>query len=286
MRKCLLAGFVFILFSSNFSVVAAPPLPASPGTNAKNVPLESVIGRPTLESVQKNDVLRVCVALNAPWVMHDKEGKLIGYSVDVAGKFAHDMGWKLQLVPGSWSGLLLNLRTNQCDIAISGLSITAQRALQVRFSQPYGQYDVGIVVNRARFPSGDVTGFEAAANGRNVAVRRGTVDSGIARNALPDAKIIEVENEQEAIDGLREGKFDAYVAEAPRPLLLAQLYPTALRELPGQAMGRTAHGMAVSLGASGLLDVANAWIISQQASGWLEVREKHWFQGTAWGVQL
>jgi polar amino acid transport system substrate-binding protein len=270
--------------------MADPPVAATTKANAAVVQRAKrhgpVNGMPTLAQIRKTGVLRVGVALNAPWVMHDKQGKLIGYSVDVARQFADDMGWKLELVPTSWPGLLRELRTNQSDIVISGLSITPQRALLVRFSQPYGTYDIGMVVNRSRFAKDDTAAFTAGAKGRPVAVLKGTIDARVAARALPGAQLVEVENEQAAIDGLRGGRFDAYVAEAPRPMILAKLFPKELRELTGEPLSRTAHGMAVRRGETGLLDVANAWITSAQASGWLKDRQKYWFGGTDWVSEL
>ena len=286
MRKSLLVALILVVVPSVPSVMAAPPPTAATRTPAKKIAFEPITGRAALSSVRTTGTLRVCMALNAPWVMHDKDGNLVGYSVDVARQFADDMKWKLQSVPGSWDTLLLNLRTNQCDIAISGISITPQRALEVRFSDPYGQYDVGIVVNRKAFAKGGIADFEAAAAGKKVAALAGTVDVDIAQHALPGAQIVKVDGEGQALAGLRDGSFEAYVAEAPRPMLLAGIHPEDLRELSGQPLGRTAHGMAVRVGSDRLLDVANAWIISVQANGWLATREDYWFKTTAWGDRL
>ena len=42
---------------------------------------------------------------------------------------------------------------------------------------------------------------------------------------MPQAQLVEVTDEQQAIDGVRDGKYAAYVAEAPRPALLAKIFP-------------------------------------------------------------
>ncbi|HEY0229645.1 MAG TPA: transporter substrate-binding domain-containing protein [Dokdonella sp.] len=259
------------------SAVQQTPPPAKPA-----VPLG---GTSTLAKVEAAKLLRVGVAINAPWVMHDKNGELFGYSIDLARKIGEDMGWRVEIVTTSWPRLLYDLRTNQFDVVASGLSIAPQRALLAHFSQPFGEYDIAVVVNRARYPKGGTREL-AAAKGRRIAAHRGTLTVDIARSRLPQAEIVEVDDEEQAIEDLRAGKFDGYAAEAPTPLLLEKIYPKELRALVADPLARTAHGLAVRLDDRDLLDVLNAWIVDRQASGWLNERESYWFETTGWASQL
>lgn len=256
---------------------------AKPAT-ARKRPQLPVSGESTLDRIQREHVLRVGVALNAPWVMHDKNGQLIGYSVDVARQLAQELGWKLELVTTSWPALLHDLRTDQFDVVISGLSITPQRALQVRFSHAFGEYDIGLVVNRVKFPSSDIK--DIAQRKLRLAASKGTLTVGVAQRAFPLAQIVESEDETQSLADVRDGKLDGYVAEAPMPVLQEKIYPTQLRALVGEALGRTAHGMAVRIGDDDLADVLDAWIVEQTASGWTRTRQAYWFGGTDWASQL
>lgn len=272
------------------AAIAQQPAPAAqpePGAAAvtKKAATLPLTGTSSLAKIEAKKVLRVGVAINAPWVMHDKNGELIGYSVDLARKIGADMDWRVEFVTTSWSRLLYDLRTDQFDVVVSGLSITPQRALQARFSQPYGEYDIGLVVNRSRFAQGGTREL-AAAGKKRIAVRKGTLNVDVARSGLPGAEIVEIDDEEQAIADLREGKFDGYVAEAPLPLLLEKLFPQQLRALAGTPLARTAHGLAVRQDDRDLLDVLNAWIVNRQASGWLNAREVYWFETTDWAGQL
>lgn len=242
-------------------------------------------GAPTLARIDQSGVLRVGIAIHAPFVMHDQQGAPIGYSVDIARRLAAAMGWKLDLVETSWPKLMSGLRSNEYDLVVSGLSITPQRARHALFSDSLGNFDVNVVVNRARLPEGSLDALGRLANAK-VGARAGELTLDFARDALPADKVVAVDAEGAALAELLAGQLDAYVAEAPLPQVMAAAHADKLRLLDGAPLARTAHGIALRLGDAGLLRIVNAWIVYERASGWLASREDYWFKGTSWGSQL
>lgn len=267
---------------STAPAAAATPAVATSKAKGRYLPLTGV---PTLAKLREGGVLRVGVAVNAPFVMHDKEGQAIGYSVDLARRLAASMGWKLQLVETSWPNLISGLRSNDYDVVISGLSITPQRALDVRFSLPVGEFDVNVVANRDKFPAGGLGELGKLADAK-VGARHGALTEGYARDALPGRDVVAIETEGGALADLLDGKLTAYVAEAPLPQVMAQAHADKLRLLEGPPLARTAHGIAVRPDDATLLRVIDAWIVQERASGWLRARDEYWFKGTSWGSQL
>ncbi|MDL1869833.1 amino acid ABC transporter substrate-binding protein [Gammaproteobacteria bacterium PRO6] len=275
---------------------AAPPAPATPAAPAQAAPAADkpaarrgprlpVDGVAALSRIEAQHTLRVGVALNAPWVMHDKDGQLFGYSIDVARKLAADMDWKLELVETSWPGLFDDLRTNRFDVAIAGISITPQRARRIAFSQPTGEFAVSLVANRAKLGRQGVAGLKADPQ-RRIAVHKDTLTAELAKAALPAAQWVEFDDDHQAIADLRDGKVDALVAEAPLPELLARAFPKRLQVSEQGVLARTAHGIALRRGETALRDVLDAWVVQAQASGWLKARAAHWFEQSAWLDQL
>lgn len=261
---------------------ASTPTTASKPAKAGHRPLT---GTSTLTAIERSGVLRVGVAVNAPFVMHDKDGQPIGYSIDLARRFAAAMGWKLQVVEASWPNLTTGLRTNDYDVVISGLSVTPQRARFVQFTDPVGEFDIGVVVNRSKFAHGGLADLRKLAHAK-VGVRKGELTVDFARVALPEADIVELDNENTAVADLGSGKLDAYVAEAPLPQVLEKVHPDKLRALGNEPIARTAHALAVRPNETGMLRVLNAWITYERASGWLKSRNDYWFNGTAWATEL
>lgn len=272
--------------------MAQTPAPSKDAAAAARTPdgpraakRHSLTGAPTMARIERTGVLRVGIAINAPWVMHDKQGQPMGYSIEVAERFAKAMGWKLQLVETSWAKLLAGLRSNDYDVVISGVSVTPQRARFVQFSDPVGEFDVDVVVNRSALQSGGLAELGKLPQAK-VGALAGTVSADFARSGVPAAQFVEFDDENTAIGALREGKIAAYVAEAPLPLALARTYPEQLRMPDGAPLARTAHALALRVDDAGLLRVLNAWITFERSSGWLQARSAYWFDGTEWGSRL
>ena len=63
--------------------------------------------------------------------------EFIGMDVELAGELAQALGVRLQLVPTSWPTLMADLGADKFDLALSGVSVTAERQRQALFSVPY-----------------------------------------------------------------------------------------------------------------------------------------------------
>ncbi|MBS0591007.1 MAG: transporter substrate-binding domain-containing protein [Proteobacteria bacterium] len=293
MLKCVCALILAFVVTPEYAQTGDADTMTSISSESGRVPVPAVapareqaqMGKSTLLRIDANGILRVGIAPNAPWVMHDAHGAPIGYSIDVARKLASSMGWKVQFVENTWSNLVPGLRAHQYDVIISGLSITPQRARYVQFTDPISEFDVEIVVNRNRFPHGGIAELRSLGQAK-VAARKGRVTVEFAHNALPQMNILEIDDEEAAIAELRAGKIDAYVAIAPLPYLLETLHPGQLRALQGEPIARTAHGFAVRRGDVDLQRVLDAWIVYEKTSGWLKERGHYWFETTGWASFL
>src|SRR5271170_7175492 len=100
-----------------------------------------------LARIKKSGKLRVGITEIMPWATHDKDGKLMGFSVDVAKKLARDMGVEVEFHPEAFKYLIPDLLADKFDIIVSGFSIEPQRALLVNFSEPYNTTDVTLAAN-------------------------------------------------------------------------------------------------------------------------------------------
>jgi polar amino acid transport system substrate-binding protein len=284
-------GLALVLCTVVGHAQIASPAPADKhagATSGTAVPRKFVLpleGEPTLKKIEASQLLRVGVAVNPPWVVHNGKGELTGYSVDIAHKIAASMGWKLELVPTSWGHLLPDLRTDKFDVIITGMSITPLRARAVAFTLPVGEFDIDAVVNRSKFGTATLADLRKQPH-LKVAAHKGELTADLARTALPNADVSEVENEYAAIADVSSGKLDAYIAEAPLPHVLEKIYPDQLRALDTEPLARTAHGFAVRVNDTGLLRVLNAFIVFEQASGWLKERSTYWFEDTGWAAEL
>ncbi len=61
--------------------------------------LQEISSASTIETIKKRGVLKVGMDIFQPWAMKDKNGKLIGFEIDVATRLAEDMGVKVEFIP-------------------------------------------------------------------------------------------------------------------------------------------------------------------------------------------
>lgn len=90
--------------------------------------------------------LTTCVSVvGLPTAGLTDEGELDGYNVAFATEIAARMGLSLEIRQPLFEDLIEEVTTNQCDVAISSLNITAERSTQVSFV-PYTRSTQPVVV--------------------------------------------------------------------------------------------------------------------------------------------
>jgi polar amino acid transport system substrate-binding protein len=236
----------------------------------------------TLSNIQKRGVIRVGVAVNAPWVLRDKSGQWIGLDIDLVRQLAQDMHWQIELVPTTWNTGIDDLRAGHFDLLAAGLSVTPQRALLLKYSRPYGDFALGVVVNSKALGKDDQLTLQTGAGNHKIAVLSGTVTAATAKEYFGNSDLVEVNDENKAIQDLRSGALDGLVAEQPLPDALARAYPDQLHTLDVSTYGRTAHAFAVRTEDQKLADVVNAWLTYEDAAGWIQSRKEFWIRSAAW----
>lgn len=282
MRFFRACGYWACIVVSSF-LVGMPLALAAPAnsTPAGSAPHQAI---GSLAEIQKRGVLRVGVVANAPWVLRDKDGQWTGLDVDLVRQLAKDMRWKIELVPTAWATAIDDLRNGHFDMLASGLSVTPQRALLLKYSQAYGNFALGLVVNRKALGNTDLLALETGTKHR-IGVLSGTVTEATTKTYLGNSEVVDISDESQAVKDVRSGKLDGLLAEQPLPDAVAHTYPDQLRTLDVSSFGKTAHAFAVRHNDQDLLDVINAWMVYQQAAGFISERETFWLNSAEW-IQL
>lgn len=74
-----------------------------------------------------------------------KDGKNVGFDMDIAAEIAKDAELELNVIDASFDSIESGLFSTQCDIAISSVSITDERAAKMDFSTPYMDDDLVLI---------------------------------------------------------------------------------------------------------------------------------------------
>ena len=237
-----------------------------------------------IEEVLKRGVLRVGMSTFVPWAMKDKKGELIGFEIDVAKELAKDMGVKVEFVPTAWDGIIPALLTGKFDVIIGGMSIRADRALKVNFSNPYDFSSQTICANKEK-----AKGFKTAADFNKpdvvVATRLGTSSTPAVKRLLPKAQLREFKDESALYQEVINGNVHAVVGSAPTPYFYALKNPEKLFAIE-EPLTKEAIAFAVRKGDPDALTYFNNWIQIKWDYGFFPERSKYWFKTRDWADQV
>jgi polar amino acid transport system substrate-binding protein len=283
-----IAGLVALLVCAMVTVAqetpAVPAPPVLPNTSKEIVvPDRSTVD--LLAEIKKTGKLRVGVAEIVPWTMHDKDGKLVGFEIDVARKLARDMGVEVEFHPDEFRYLIPDLEANRFDIIIAGFSIEARRALVVNFSEPYNVTDVTIATSKKM--GGELKTMEDFnKKGVTIGVVEGMTSEDLAALEFPKASIQTYTEDSALFTDLVAGKLAAAVADSPRLEILGKLYPDAVAVPDVASLGTFPAAFAVRRGDMDFVNYLNSWIAARKADKWISTRRKYWFKTTDWAANL
>ncbi len=89
-------------------------------------------------SQTKNKVLNVLVSADyPPFESLDASGKFVGFDIEFGEALAKKLGVEIEWTDKAFDGIIGALQADAGDMAISGMSVTAERALSVDFSTVY-----------------------------------------------------------------------------------------------------------------------------------------------------
>lgn len=203
-----IATFAALLISGGLALHAAPAA-------AEQSALDAVKARGTLIAGVKADY--------PPFGYTDKDGKLVGFDIDIMAYMAKRLGVKLELRPVTSANRIPMLQNSAIDVIAASLTITKERAEVVDFSVPYIVIGSKFLVRKG---SGIKTWHDLA--GKTVAYTQGTPWGEKARAAEPSIKPLVFQDKPQAVLAVINGKADAYVDDAAPLVMFAKEHAAEL----------------------------------------------------------
>jgi polar amino acid transport system substrate-binding protein len=238
-----------------------------------------------VETIMKRGTLKVGMDTFVPWAMKDKTGKFIGFEIDVATRLAEDMGVKVEFVPTKWSGIIPALLTGKFDVLIGGMSIRADRAIKVNFTNPYYETGMSILANKKLAPG--LSTLEAFNNPKfTIVAKTGTSAQKAAQKYLPKADIKLFDSEPQCLQEVLNNRAHAFVSSAPLPAFEAAKNPEKLYLPMQETFTMEPIAFALRKGDPDALAFFNSWIAATRAEGWIEDRRRYWFNTRDWEDQI
>ena len=233
------------------------------------------------DQIREKGVLRVGISPFTPWVFKDKDGKLVGFEIDVAKKLSKDMGVTPEFISYDWEKMIPALKEGQIDIIIAGMAITPQRALEVNFSSPYAISGISLATHlegTKHIKSVEELNHQSI----KIGVISATVSEGLAKRIFNKASIIAFKKSKAAEDAIVTGKIHAYMEADPIPRFIALDHPGKVDVPLSEPLLATRAGFAINKGDPDFISFLNSWIIARQADTWLTSSHDYWFKSLKW----
>lgn len=100
----------------------------------------------TVTAIKKRGQLRIAVFGDLPpygWV--NKDGKRVGYDVELGRRMAKDLGVKPKFIQVNANNRVDTLNSNKADIVLANFTVTPERKQVVSFAKPYMKVSVGVI---------------------------------------------------------------------------------------------------------------------------------------------
>ena len=147
-----------------------------------------------------------------------------GYDVMMAKKIADALGQNVQIVKLDWDSLIPAVMSGDVDCVIAGQSITAERAAQVDFSDPY--YYASIITLTKKDSQYASAASVADLAGATATSQLGTIWYDNCLSQIPDANILPAqETAPSMLVALNSGACDIVVTDRPTGQAALVAYP-------------------------------------------------------------
>jgi len=239
----------------------------------------------TLDNITKNGELRTCFdAGYMPFEMKAKNGKFIGFDIDLAKLMAKEMGVKFVPVNTAWDGIIPALLTDKCDMILAGMTINAKRNMSVNFSDPYIVIGQSLLINPKL--EGKIKSYKDLNDAKyTITSKLGTSGEQAVKKKLRKAKYNSFETETDAALEVINGKADAMVYDLP----FVSLYAAQNKEKSAAILTPFTYeplGIAVRQGDVDILNFLNNFLTQTKGDGSYDRLYNKWFKSDSWLSQI
>ncbi len=209
-----------------------------------------------------------------PFESQSDSGELVGFDIELMQAIGEQAGVDIEFESLPFDGLIPALQAGTIEAAISGMTITEERAQTVDFSRPYFRAGLAIAVAADDTETTSIESLE----GKTIAVQIGTTGAEMA-GTVKDAKVSTFDSAPLALQELSNGNADAVINDAPATLDAIATGNIDGVKVVGELLTEEFYGIAMPKDSPNV-DTLNAALEELLANGTYDAIYEKWF-GTA-----
>ena len=214
---------------------------------------------------------RVATEATFPPFEFQQAGQLTGFDIDLMRAIGKEADLNIDFRNLPFDGIIPALQARTVEAAISGMTITAERAQAISFSRPYFRAGLAIAV---REDNKTIKNFEDL-KGKRIAVQIGTTGA-LEATKIPGAVVSQFDSAALALQELINGRVEAVVND--KPVTLYAIKQAGLRgvKVVGELLTEEFYGIALPKN-SPYLQLINDALGRVIESGQYDVIFRQWF---------
>lgn len=239
-----------------------------------------------LDDAVRRGVLKVgTTPTYVPFEMTDKQGRIIGFEVDLLRVMSRALGVELEMVAVPYTDLLSGLMAKQYDLIGSGMTVTQERNLKLNFSDSF--IVVGQTVLLHPRLAGKVASIEDLDDpSYRIATIQGTTGQAAAQRFLGAARLNSFVTPEEGVRQLVDGKADAFIHDAPYNLIAASRPENIGLLMLEQPFTFEPLAFGLAKGDYDSLNWINHFLNQIAQDGTYDRLHDKWFKDTAWMAEV
>jgi len=222
-----------------------------------------------------SEPMKIQVVTDATWPpfesVNEQTKEVEGFDIDIMDAIAKNQNLEIEYINVGWDPLLAGMAQGTYDMAISCITITAERAEDMLFSDPY--YTAGQIVVVGK----DNTTFTGRENlTGNVGAQLGTTGA-MEVEKLTGVTLRNYDEIGMAFQDLMNGQISAVICDSPVAYGYVNKNQDKLKTV-GEMFTTESYGIALAKGKTDLLKKINAGLKAIKAEGLIDQYAKKWLE--------
>ncbi len=227
----------------------------------------------------ENGTIRVVTTSTDMPFSYIKDGKNVGYDIDLTVRFCRDRGYALKLGDVDFAGRIPAVQSGKYDFT-TDMNVTPEREEQVLFSDPTSHGGIVLAVRAkdlaASTSAGAITTVDDLA-GKRIGVLTGAIHDTLTAKRLPTAQMVYFNGFSDMPPALKAGKIDAFVLPASTATFM-RYEDNSLTWLDEHLLdGNLGFAFAKSADGKALNAQFSAYIQKLLKNGSIEALREKWF---------